>query len=111
MRPLFRLGLLSLLTLALAACASGSTPAPAASTAPASASTSASPVAGGSGTGGNAVTIQNFAFGPASLDVAVGTTVTWTNKDSATHTVTANDASFDGQVPSGQTFSQTVAKA
>jgi len=41
----------------------------------------------------NAVTIQNFAFSPASLTIKVGTTVTWTNKDSVTHTV--NSATFN----------------
>ncbi len=31
------------------------------------------------------VVIQNFAFSPSSLTVSAGTTVTWTNMDSATH--------------------------
>ena len=34
-----------------------------------------------------AVTIMNFAYEPQELQVAPGTKVTWTNKDSATHTV------------------------
>lgn len=34
------------------------------------------------------VTIVNFAFTPAHITVKKGTTVTWTNKDSAAHTVT-----------------------
>ena len=38
-----------------------------------------------------AVTIQNFAFIPASMTVPKGTTVTWTNQDSTPHTV-VNDA-------------------
>lgn len=58
----------------------------------------------------NAVTIQNFAFTPASITVKKGTTVTWTNKDSAAHTVTENDGK-DGpassDVNSGQTYSFT----
>ncbi len=33
-----------------------------------------------------AVTIDNFSFGPASLTVAAGTTVTWTNDDDVPHT-------------------------
>ncbi len=37
----------------------------------------------------SAVTIQDFAFGPSTLTVKKGTTVTWTNKDSAPHTVTS----------------------
>lgn len=39
--------------------------------------------------GPNQVIINNFAFGPASLTVQRGTTVTWINKDSDAHTVTA----------------------
>lgn len=36
------------------------------------------------------VVIQNFAFSPASLSVAAGDTVNWTNNDSVTHTVTSD---------------------
>ena len=35
----------------------------------------------------HAVTIDNFALGPAQLTVARGTVVTWTNKDDDPHTV------------------------
>ena len=35
----------------------------------------------------NTITIDNFAFGPSPLTVAVGTTVTWINKDEEPHTV------------------------
>ena len=58
----------------------------------------------------NAVTIDNFAFSPANITVKKGTTVTWTNKDSATHTVTSTSgpASFDsGNLPNGKTYSFT----
>ncbi|MGI8482897.1 MAG: cupredoxin domain-containing protein [Thermomicrobiales bacterium] len=41
-----------------------------------------------------AVTIQNFAFDPPELRVAVGTTATWTNRDQIPHTATAADGSF-----------------
>ena len=44
---------------------------------------------------GDAVTIEGFAFGPEALAVDVGTAVTWTNEDSATHTATADDGTFD----------------
>lgn len=46
---------------------------------------SAMPVAAGP----NQVVINNFAFGPATLTVKRGTTVTWINKDGDAHTVTA----------------------
>jgi plastocyanin len=38
-----------------------------------------------------AVTISNFAFGPAALTIASGTKVTWTNKDEEPHTVLSAD--------------------
>lgn len=34
------------------------------------------------------VTIDNFTFAPAQVEVAVGTRVTWTNRDDIPHTVT-----------------------
>lgn len=78
----------------------------AASTAPASAAPSVAGASAGS------VKIANFAFGPASLTVKVGATVTWTNSDSPTHTVTADDGSFDsGNIAPGATFKQTFTKA
>jgi plastocyanin len=40
------------------------------------------------------VTISKFAFAPKDITVAPGTTVVWTNRDEAPHTVTSNDKSF-----------------
>ena len=37
------------------------------------------------------VRIEDFAFAPANIVVDAGTTVTWTNYDSASHTVTSDD--------------------
>jgi len=37
------------------------------------------------------VKIDNFSFGPATLTVSVGTTVTWTNRDDIPHTVVSSD--------------------
>ena len=54
---------------------------------------------------GNSVSIKDMAFSPATLNVTAGTTVTWTNNDAMTHTVTADDASFDsGNVAAGATY-------
>jgi plastocyanin len=54
------------------------------------------------------VAITDFAFSPASLDIGIGTTVTWTNEDSTQHTATAGDGSFDsGALAQGDTFSHT----
>ena len=40
------------------------------------------------------VKISSFAFNPSKLQIKVGTTVTWTNEDGASHTVSADDGSF-----------------
>jgi amicyanin len=37
------------------------------------------------------VKIDNFSFGPTSLTVSVGSTVTWTNRDDIPHTVVSSD--------------------
>jgi plastocyanin len=59
-----------------------------------------------------AVSIVDFAFQPASVEIATGGTVTWTNTGQAPHTVTADDGSFDsGTLSPGATFSQTFATA
>lgn len=39
----------------------------------------------------NKVAISNFSFSPSSITVKKGTTVTWTNHDSAAHTVAETD--------------------
>lgn len=57
------------------------------------------------------IKIASFAFDPATLTIPVGTTVKWTNQDSADHTVTADDQSFDsGQLAQGKSFSFTFTK-
>jgi len=59
-----------------------------------------------------AVTIQDFAFSPATITVAIGTTVTWTNEDSATHTVTSKTGLFNsGELSNGASFSYTFTAA
>jgi plastocyanin len=37
------------------------------------------------------VKIDNFSFGPTTLTVNAGTTVTWTNRDDVPHTVVSDD--------------------
>ena len=61
---------------------------------------------------GSGVAIQGFAFHPPSLTVPVGSTITWTNQDSAPHTATAKDGSFDtGTLKQGQSMTITFSKA
>lgn len=58
---------------------------------------------------GEAVAIESFAYSPATLTVKKGTTVTWTNKDSAPHTVTVDSGSgpASGNMSKGDTYSFT----
>ena len=52
--------------------------------------------------------IRDFAFHQQTITVAQGATVTWTNQDSSTHTVTADDRSFtSGPLAQGRTFRHT----
>ncbi|HYM12521.1 MAG TPA: cupredoxin family copper-binding protein [Bryobacterales bacterium] len=58
------------------------------------------------------VKIDNFSFGPGTLTVAVGTTVTWTNRDDIPHTVVSTDKVFKSKVlDTDEKFSYTFAKA
>lgn len=54
----------------------------------------------------NAVTIQNFAFNPATLTVKQGTKVTWTNQDSVTHKI-KSDTFNSGDLNQGDKFEFT----
>jgi plastocyanin len=58
------------------------------------------------------IDIQGFAFNPATLTIPVGTKVTWTNKDAATHTVTSDTGAFDSKdIANGASFSFTFSQA
>ncbi len=57
---------------------------------------------------GSTVNIKNYAFSPATITISKGQTVTWTNMDSAPHTVTSTRGIFDsGSIGNGQIFSYT----
>jgi len=59
-----------------------------------------------------AVKIDNFVFGPQSITVAVGTTVTWTNSDDIPHTAVSTDGVFKSKVmDTDEKFSYTFTKA
>jgi plastocyanin len=60
------------------------------------------------------VSLQNFAFSPASITVAKGTTVTWTNNDTTTHTIVETDGKTgpnSGNVNPGSTYTFTFSQA
>ena len=65
---------------------------------------SGGPAASASSSGGSSITISNFMFMPMSLSVSPGATVKVTNKDSATHTLTATGGQFNtGNITQNQT--------
>ena len=59
-----------------------------------------------------AVKIDNFVFGPETLTVPVGTTVTWTNSDDIPHTSVSTEGVWKSKVmDTDETFSYTFTKA
>jgi len=107
MRP-ERLVLLLVAALALAACSStGSSPTPGSTpTVIAAASPSAAPTELPALCADPCVVgILEVAFHPPVRHIAVGTEVTWTNKDPTTHTVTFSNGQIDSlDIPPGGTF-------
>jgi plastocyanin len=79
-----------------------------------SSSTTTTPSTPASGTGTStsavAVSLKNFAFDPAQINVAVGGTVTFTNNDSTEHII-AGDGWTSGAMAAGATFSHTFPTA
>ncbi|MBZ2164459.1 cupredoxin domain-containing protein [Methanobacterium spitsbergense] len=54
------------------------------------------------------VTIQNSSFNPSTLNVQVGTTVTWINKDTTTHDVVSDTGLFNsGNLTNGMSYNYT----
>jgi plastocyanin len=85
--------------LLLAACSSGG----------GSGSSSASSSSGSAATSTKAITISNFMFSPMHAAVAPGSTVSVTNKDSVTHTLTATGGQFNtGDIGANQTKTFTA---
>ena len=86
--------------LLLAACSSGG----------GSGSSSAGSSSGsGAATSTKSITISNFMFSPMHAAVAPGSTVSVTNKDSVTHTLTATGGQFNtGDIGPGQTKTFTA---
>jgi len=59
-----------------------------------------------------AVKIDNFVFGPQTITVPVGATVTWTNSDDIPHTAVSTDGVFKSKVmDTDEKFTYTFTKA
>jgi plastocyanin len=65
------------------------------------------PAALAAGTSGAATIVlaRDFMFGPASLTVSAGSTVTWTNKDDEPHTVVSDTLFRSGALDTDESFS------
>ena len=88
------------------ACGGGGSPG---ATGTASTSVSGGSSGSSSGANGDNVTITNFMYSPMHLTVAPDATVTVTNKDSATHTLTATGGQFNtGNIAQNQTKTFTA---
>ena len=58
------------------------------------------------------VKIDNFSFGPQTVTVPIGTTVTWTNRDDVPHTIVSTDGVFKSKAQdTDDKFSYTFTKA
>ena len=58
------------------------------------------------------VEIKEVTFAPAALEIRQGTTVTWTNHDEETHTITSTTGAFgSGGLGNDDTFTQTFSRA
>jgi len=63
---------------------------------------------GGGGTLTNTIYMKGSVFSTSSLTIMPGTKITWVNDDNITHTVTADDGSFNsGDMNPGSSFSYT----
>ena len=75
--------------------------------------TAGRPAAAAAAAAAVAVDIVDFAYGPDPVEVSVGGTVAWTNRDAASHTATARDrdALQSGKLDQGDSYSETFDEA
>jgi len=73
--------------------------------------TAAAPSSQSSQPAASAIAISDYAFKPATITVAPGTRIVWTNKDDDPHTVTGDDGSFDSKgLGQGDSFGRVFDK-
>ncbi len=89
---------------------SAAAPATPAATAPTTSAPAAAPATPASSA--KRVSIKDFDYAPGTVEVAVGTKVTWTNRDAANHTVTfdSGDKQDLGNQPTGKSVTRTFTK-
>lgn len=58
-----------------------------------------------------AVVMANMSYGKLPAGLKVGDVVTWINRDTVIHSVTARDRSFDLKIPPGKSAKLTLQKA
>jgi len=85
---------------------------PAYSTSP-TPTTSATTAAGTTTSGSQTISISNFAFSNPDITVHVGDSITWTNNDSTTHTVTSIPSGplNSGDLAQGKSYTYTFTTA
>lgn len=58
------------------------------------------------------ISIQNFSFNPATINIKVGGSITWTNNDSVPHQIAADDNNFSSNpLSNGETYQYTFTQA
>jgi Plastocyanin len=63
------------------------------------------------GTDTTEVIISGMGFSPATITIAAGTTITWTNKDEVVNIVTSETGLFNGVISSNETYSYMFSTA
>ena len=102
----FRVGLICISTVVITGCSSSymTSPSPTADPAPAGSTTVTLPM--------GASTLTTTAFGTNPLTVSAGTTISWLNGDSTTHTSVADGGSWNsGNIAPGARFNFTFQSA
>ena len=99
-----KITLMLVTVLLLAACAPKTSPTPAGTLPPIQFATAQS--------GEVKVSIASYAFDPALITITTGSTITWTNNDSVSHNVLADDGSWGSDsLAKGDSFSYTFTQA